>query len=204
MLCASFDSQNERILIHEFSPTASSWNVEKWNVDEKTNGYFIRETVDSKNRVIKLEFMKDQEVITNRLCYLPTVVEYQYYSDKIIEKLYVNGKPMEATECEMHYKAVYHLKNNYIEKIEKFRKFDTINYSDKEIIELKKYTPEYTFINCDDDDSNYEIEFYYHSFSKMDGIYPVNTNYKYDSEHYYYGDEPEAESIINGIERLKN
>ena len=25
----------------------------------------------------------------------------------------------------------------------------------------------------------------------MDGIYPVNKNYKYDAESYYYGDEPE-------------
>lgn len=203
MLSGCLNSQNERILFHEFSPTASSWNVEKWNIDEKTSGYLIRETVDSKNRVIKLEFLKDKKVITNRICYLPTVVEYQYYSDKIIEKLYINGKPMEATECEMHYKAVYHLKNNFLEKIEIFRKFDTVNNSDKEIIELKEYTPEYSLINCEDD-SNYEIEFYYHSFSKMDEIYPVNRNYKYNSEHYYYGDEPEAESIINGIERLKN
>ena len=38
----------------------------------------------------------------------------------------------------------------------------------------------------------------------MNGIYPTNKHYKYDSENYYYGDEPEAESIINGIKKLKN
>jgi len=200
---ASCNSQNEKVLIHEFSPTASSWNVEKWNSDKKLTGYQIRESVDSKNRVVKLEFMKNGKVLENRLCYLPTVVEYEYQAEKIIENLYANGERMEATECEMPYKTVYHLKNNYIEKVERFSKFDTINFSKEEITELKKYVPEYNLTVCNDS-MNCEIEFYYHSFAKMDGIYPVNKNYKYDSENYYYGDEPEAETILNGIKKLKN
>ena len=203
LLISSCNSQNESILIHEFSPTASSWNVEKWNSDKNSNGYQIRETVDSKNRVVKLEFMKSGKVLENRLCYLPTVVEYEYQPNKIIENLYANGEPMEANECEMPYKTVYHLKNNNIEKVERFSKFDTINFSNEEITELKKYIPEYNLTICNDS-TNCEVEFYYHSFAKMDGIYPVNKNYKYDSENYYYGDEPEAESILNGIKKLKN
>jgi hypothetical protein len=203
LLISSCNSQNNRILIHEFSPTASSWNVEIWNSDKNSNGYQIRETVDSKNRVVKLEFMKNGKVLENRLCYLPTVVEYEYQTDKITERLYSNGQPMEATECEMPFKTIYHLKDNYITKVETFRKFDTINFSKNELNELKKYVSEYELNVCNDS-TNTEVDFYYHSFAKMNGIYPTNKHYKYDPENYYYGDEPEAELIINGIKKLKN
>ena len=200
---SSCNKTTEKILIHEFRPTASSWNVEKWNTINDKNPYQIRETVDSKNRVIKLEFMKNGKVLENRLCYLPTVVEYEYQTDRITERLYSNGQPMEATECEMPFKTIYHLKDNYITKVETFRKFDTINFSKNELNELRKYVSEYELTVCNDS-TNTEVEFYYHSFAKMNEIYPTNKHYKYDPENYYYGDEPEAESIINGIKKLKN
>jgi hypothetical protein len=202
-IITSCDSQTERILIHEFNPTASSWNVEKWNSDNDKNPYQIRETVDSKNRVLKLEFTKNGKVLENRLCYLPTIVEYEYQTDRITERLYSNGQPMEATECEMPFKTIYHLKDNYITKVETFRKFDTLNFSKNELKELRKYVSEYELTICNDS-TNTQVDFYYHSFVKMNGIYPTNKSYKYDPNNYYYGDEPEAESIVSGIKKLKN
>ena len=193
----------DKILIHEFTPTASSWNVLNWNTINDKNPFQIRETVDSKNRVTKLEFLKNGKEYEDALCYLPTLVEYEYEPNKIIEKLYINGEQMEATECEIPFKTVYHLNNNYISKVETFRKFDTINFSKNELAELRKYVSEYELNICNDI-TNTEIEFYYHSFAKMNGIYPTNKNYKYDPNNYYYGDTPENESIINGIKKIKN
>ena len=199
----SCNKATEKILIHEFTPTASSWNVLNWNTINEKNPFQIRETIDSQNRVIKLEFLKDGKEYEDALCYLPTLVEYEYQPNEIIEKLFINGKEMEATECEIHFKTIYHLKNNYITKVETFRKFDTINFSKNELKELRKYVTEYELKVCNDS-TNTEIDFYYYSFSKMNGIYPTNPNYKYDSNNYYYGDKPESESIIKGIKKLKN
>jgi|TARA_B110000967_G_C18814125_1_gene525217 hypothetical protein len=199
----SCNKTTDKILIHEFTPTASSWNVLKWNTINERNPFQIRETVDSKNRVTKLEFLKNGKEYEDVLCYLPTLVEYEYLPNKIIEKLFINGEQMEATECEMQFKTIYHLDNNYISKVETFRKFDTINFSKKELAELRKYVSEYE-LNISNDSTNTEIEFYYHSFAKMNGIYPTNKDYKYDPNNYYYGDTPENKSIINGIKKIKN
>jgi len=102
----------------------------------------------------------------------------------------------------MPFKTIYHLNNNYISRTETFRKFDTINFSKNELAELKKYVSEYELNICNDS-TNTEIEFYYHSFAKMNGVYPTNKDYKYDP-NYYYGDIPENKSIINGIKKIKN
>ncbi len=140
----------DKILIHEFTPTASSWNVLNWNTVNAKNPFQIRETVDSKNRVTKLEFLENGEEPESGLCYLPTKVEYEYQSNKIIEKLFINGKKMEATDCEMPFKQIYHLNNNYISKVESFYKFDTINFSKKELLELKKFLSKYKLNICND------------------------------------------------------
>lgn len=197
----SCNKTTEKVLIHECGETSSSYNLIKWNITDKDNRLALKETVDRKGRVTKLEYLVNQN--GGSLCYLPDVVEYEYEKNKIIEKLYKNGIEMEATECEMPYKTIYHLNKNYIEKVETFFKFDTINFSKGEITEIKKYIPEHRILICNDT-TNSEVEFYYHSYAKMNGIYPTNKNYKYDQNNYYYGDEPEAESIVNGIKKLKN
>ena len=198
----SCSNTTEKVLIHEFTPTASRWNIINWNSINKKNQFQVRETIDSKNRVIKLEFLKNDKEIENALCYLPTLVKYEYLPNKIIENLFTNGAKMDATECEMPFKTIYHLKNNYITKVENFRKFDTINFSKNEIAELKKYISEYELIICNDN-TNIEIDFYYQSFTKMNGIFPTNKNYKYEP-HFNLGDEPESESVKKGIKKLNN
>jgi hypothetical protein len=199
LIFLSCNKTTEKVLIHECGETSSSYNLIKWNISDKDNRLALRETVDRKGRVIKLEYLVNYN--GGYLCYLPDVVEYEYEKNKIIEKLFKNGNEMEATECEMPYKTIYFLNKNYIEKVENFFKFDTINFSKKEITEIKKYIPEHRILICNDT-TNSEVEFYYHSYAKMNGIYPTNKNYKYDPSNYYYGDEPEAESIVNGIKKL--
>ena len=190
----------EKVLYHEYSPTASSWNILEWNIenkDEKT--WVLKETLDSKGRVILLEFLKNGELITDHLCYLANKVRFEYLDNLIIETLYDSDMELLATDCEMSYKSIYHLtKNNKIEKIEFFSKYDFTNIESNEIEKWKtEWAPEYRIVTPDS--RILQIDYYYHSFGKMNGVYPVSKNYILDEESYYYGDEPEKTSIKNGI-----
>ena len=191
----------EKLLYHEYSPTASSWNVLEWNVENpKEKRWIIRETLDNKGRVIMLEFLKNGELITDNLCYLANRVEFEYLENQIIETLYDSDQELLATDCEMWYKSVYYLnKNNDIERIERFSKYDFTNISKDEIEKWKtEWAPELR-IEKPDSETMLQIDYYYHSFGKMSGTYPVSTNFELNEAHYYYGDEPENTSILNGI-----
>jgi|TARA_B110000967_G_C18626181_1_gene431303 hypothetical protein len=190
----------EKVLYHEYSPTASSWNILEWNVenkDEKT--WILKETLDSKGRVILLEFLKNGKLITDHLCYLANKVRFEYLDNLIIETLYDSDMELLATDCEMPYKSIYHLtENNKIEKIEFFSKYDFTNIKSNEIEKWKtEWAPEHRVVTPDS--RMLQIDYYYHSFGKMNGVYPVSKNYILDEDSYYYGDEPEKTSIENGI-----
>ena len=191
----------EKVLYHEYSPTASSWNVLEWNVkNPKDKRWIIRETLDNKGRVILLEFLKNGELITDNLCYLANRVEFEYLENQIIETLYDSDQELLATDCEMWYKSVHYLnKDNQIERIERFSKYDFTNISKDEIEKWKtEWAPELR-IEKPDSETMLQVDYFYHSFGKMNGIYPVSENFKLNEAHYYYGDEPEKTSILNGI-----
>ena len=189
----------EKIIFHKFGSTASSWEILEWNISDTSNSRgILKETIDRNSRVIELEFLN----VKAHLCYLATRIKYSYYENKIIEDLFFDSIPLIANECEMNYRSIYHLKDNYIEKVETFFRFDTINYSAREIEEIKKYIQEHKMSICDDS-TNTEIEYYYHSYAKLNGIYPVNKGYKFEKGHYYYDKEPVNKSIIDGIEKLR-
>ncbi|MFD0975400.1 hypothetical protein [Salinimicrobium gaetbulicola] len=190
----------EKIIFHEFSPTASSWNILKWNIkNQNEKRWVVKETVDSIGRVIKLEFLKDGEIIPDPLCYLASKVTFEYKQNQVIERLYHDNNEILATECENWFKSIYHLNSqNKIEKIERFSKYDFTNIDSTKIEKWKTdWAPEYIIETPDS--SMLQIEYYYHSFAKMGGIYPVSENYILDEESYYFGDEPEKSSIKNGL-----
>ena len=198
-LLFSFNQENHTVLFHEYSPTASSWNIIKWNIEDTSNVRFIlEETIDQNGRVTELRFLENGEIISDPLCYLATRVTFEYEGNSIIETLYHSNDLLLKTECEMHYKTVYHLNSEDIERVEAFYEFDTINVPEEIIIEIKKNIPEYSNYLCSDS-INTEVDYYYHSFSKMNGIYPVNRGYQFDPENYYYVDQPEGESIENSL-----
>jgi hypothetical protein len=194
----------EKVLFHKYGPTASSWKIYKWNIPDPTNEIWIlKETVDEKGRVIELEFLKNGKLIQDHVCYLADRVTFKYEKDKIIQELFYDTIRPVANECEMYYKTIYHLKNEYIDKVETFYRFDTINYTPEEVHEVKKYVPEHFIFTCNDS-TNTEIEYYYHSFAKLNGIYPVNKGYKFEYGNYYYDQEPVNTEILKGIKKIKN
>ncbi|MFY0672321.1 MAG: hypothetical protein JXQ87_02895 [Bacteroidia bacterium] len=176
-------SQTKKILYHKYQPTATGWNIESWNIHANDGEVFkLKETIDNRGRVVLLEFLKNGELADNPPCFSANRVYFEYVDGKIIEHLFHFDKALDQN-CEMHFKTIYHLnKSNFIFKMERFYKpFDSA-----------KTTLAKTYSD------NLEIEYYYHSFAKMNGIYPVNENYKFKGG-YYYGDEPEKSSILGAI-----
>ena len=116
---------------------------------------------------------------------------------------YHSNQQLLATDCEMHYRTIYHLdKNGFISKRETFAKYDFDGIEESEIKQWKEWVPEHTVV-VDSLGINLQVDYYYHSFAKMDGVYPVNKNYEFISD-YYYGDQPEKKSIQEGLKKIKN
>ena len=189
---------------HLYSPTASSWDIVEFSLYDTTgHRYLLKETIDDKGRVTQLEFLKDGKLINDPLCYLANRVTFEYFDNKIVETLYHNEQELLATDCEMHFQTIYHLDNEgFIEKTESLAKYDFSGIEKDEIEKWKEWVPERKVVK-DTVGVNLQIEYYYHSWAKMNGVYPVNRNYEI-VEDYYYGDEPERISIIKGIGKLKN
>ncbi len=194
----------EKVLYHSYIPTASSWDVIEWNVSDTSNKeWLIKETVDKQGRVIELKFLKDGKLIKDILCYLANRVTFDYTENKIIETLYYFDNELLATDCEMHYRTIYHLDNQgYITKMESFAKYDFKGIDKSEIEKWKEWVPEH-FEVTDSAGLYLQIAYYYFSYAKMNEIYPVNRNYEFKDD-YYYGDHPEKESIQKGIKKLTN
>ena len=196
-LFVSCSKQN--ILYHKYSPTASSLNIIKWNTKNKNQKFILRETTDKKGRVIKLEFLEDGKIPESSLCYLASLVIFEYHRDKIFEKKYYDtGLKLNAIECESSWKTEYYLENGYISKIVNHFDMDSINYTKEELQMANKYLHSRKNIIVNDS-VNHEIEYYYHSFAKENGNYPTNKSYKFIDGHYYYDDAPENIEIKNSI-----
>ena len=216
MLLTNYIFSHEKILFHEYSPTASNWDIIQWNISDTTNVIWVlKEVVDKQGRVKELVFLENGKVDFHGLCYLTTRVTYEYQDRKIIERFYIADDPMLATECEMNYMSIYHLdEENYIEKKENFFAFDFSDMDSISIKIIKEEIPEHNTVipgsvpitmgGFELEPIQLEINYYYFSYAKMNGIYPISRNYilKNDDD-YYYGDEPERTSIVNGINKLK-
>ena len=197
----SCSHEQRNVLLHSYSPTASNWKIIEWNIRDTVNiRWVLKELVDEKGRVSELQFLKDDKLISNPLCYLANRVTFDYQENKIIARYYHHYDELIANECEMPYKSIYHLEGNYIISIESFFKFDTIHFTNEELQEIKQYIPEHTHYYCNDS-VNMEVDYYLHSFAKMDGVYPVNKGYKFVYGHYYYDKEPVNASILKGISK---
>lgn len=71
---------------------------------------------------------------------------------------------------------------------------------------LKKYfKPEY-FIETHEAIKMLWVDYYYYSFAKMNGIYPVSKNYVLDIEYFgqeYFTDEPEFPSVKEVLNKAR-
>jgi hypothetical protein len=193
----------EKVIYHEYSETASSWDIIRWNLTDTTNVIWkVKEIDDEKGRVKELDFLKNGALVDDYLCYLANRVTYEYKKQEIIERFFHEDQELLATECEMPFKKIYHLDNqNFITKTEVFAKYDFAGMDSSQIKQWKEWVSAYKVEIPDSEPL--EVDYYEYSFAKMNGIYPVSRNFKL-TEDGYYGDEPEKSGIKKGIEKLKN
>jgi hypothetical protein len=191
--------KKQHIYYHKYHQTASDWDIEKWNLsDTAGEKYLLKETVDTSGRVIKLEFLEKGKS-AGSLCYLANMVTFSYQGNKIMETLYSDTSLLYATDCEMHYQTIYHLdKNNFIVKVERLAKYDLNNLGGSTLQQWKEWVPEHTTVIAD---SSSVVDYFYYSYAKMNGIYPVAKTFRLTND-YHYGDEPERQSIVGGIKKL--
>jgi hypothetical protein len=189
---------------HMYSPTASGWDIVEYSLyDTSGTKYLLKEYIDTKGRVTELQFLKDGLLIDDPLCYLANRVTFEYSENRIIETLYHGEQTLIATDCEMYFQTTYHLGNEgYIIETESLAKYDFNGLEKNEIEKWKEWVPELKIVK-DTTGLNLQVEYYYHSRAKMNGVYPVNRNYVL-VEDGYYGDEPERISILKGLNKRKN
>lgn len=191
-------------LYHEFQPTASGWDVVEWNVkDTSGKTFLIKETVDSSNRVAELQFLCNGNLISDHLCYLPNRVTFEYIENTIVEKAFSGDKPLLGYPCENYHKSIYYLDSqNIIIKIEREA---IVEYADSGSSEIRTFEDNFPFhIALYPDSSEFlRLDYYFYSFAKLDGLYPVSKNYNL-AEDYFYGEEPETASIRKGIQYMQN
>jgi hypothetical protein len=189
----------EKVLNHEFEPTASDFKIVKWNIEKNENfEYHLTETIDSKNRVTELKLYKNGKADFEHLCYLQTWIKYEYPNEFTIiqTNLNRNGIPEANIECELASKVIYHLSENKrkIIKTESEYKFDHKPYL-KNGWKEKEITETINELIANEETSEI-IDFYSKSFSKLNGIYPVSS--EFDIEKFYFS-ELEKKEILNGI-----
>ena len=137
-----------KVLYHSYSPTASSWDIIEWNVsDTSDNKWLLKETLDSQGRVVELEFLKDGNLIDDPLCYLANRVIFEYNENQIIETLYHSNQQLLATDCEMHYRTIYHLdKNGFISKRRPLLNMILTELKRAKSSNGKRWVPEHTVV----------------------------------------------------------
>lgn len=127
--CVGNSQINNRTYYHEIDVTASSVELVKLDIQPNGNQPYAKETVDSLNRTIKIEFYNslDKLTYTSWAFYGGSIIRYQYEPNKIIETFY-------SEDCEIYhdfqwsespYRFIYELNNqNDIIKVRSVYKID--------------------------------------------------------------------------------
>lgn len=207
----NLDSSAQNVIYHSFLTGTNDKRpiiIERWKNKDYSKKQ-IRETIDNKNRVTQLEFLRNGKL--SEFGYFPIAkVTYEYAENKIIETTFDKYKEtLYVDKYVAHYQSIYHLdKNGFIEKVERisdFEKRDSIyaelNISPPSKAELEQESKEYQFHYYSG--KPIEIEFYKYSFTKLDGLYPVSEDYivekNYEKKYSYYWIE---KGIEEGVEKL--
>jgi hypothetical protein len=195
-------SQKPHTFYHKYEETASDYRIIQWNIgDTSGEDYLLKETVDNKGRVIKLEFLYKGQPASS-LCYLANKVTFEYASHRVIESLFLSEELMYATDCEMQYKSIYEMgKENFLIRVHQFSRYDSSNLRGSTIQQWKKWVPEHLILN--QHGRQLEIEYYRYSYAKLNGVYPVSKNFKIDNQ-YFSDHEAERQLIVAGIRKLRN
>lgn len=182
LFCITSVCLGQKTIFHEYYNTASDVHIKKWNIDKNNlPDQFIKETIDNRNRVTELKFYKNNSLIYSHLCFLNVWIKYEYPNDTTITAYFLdyNGKENAEIECGIPSKTSYILSDDtkYI-----LNSISEYNLDNKELylkngwseIELENAIKE---LNSETNNISV-IPYYSKSFSKLNKIYPVSTDYK--------------------------
>jgi hypothetical protein len=200
----------ERIVYHRIYTGSNEDRpivVDSWNDD--TGRKQIRETVDGKNRVKKIEFLRDGE-LSEYGNFPVALVTYEYIDNTIVETAYdKHEKNIYVDKYAAHYQSIYYLNpDGFIEDVKRISDFETVDPVWVETgierptqAQLEQESQEY--FDHFYKDKPFEVEFYKYSFHKLDGVYPVSENYSVDTNYEKeYMDTSMEQGIIDGVIKL--
>jgi len=168
--------------------------VEKWNAPKDSlSRAYIKETSDSKGRVIELKFLLDNSFDYTVECGGCKWLKYEYPNDSTIIEYTLDEQGKQVVEffCDVPYKTIYHLSKDQklVLGIENKFLVDTAFYlklgkSLKELdAELQK---------AEMDKSPSIVSSYIKSFNKLNGIFPVTKDFKLNN----YGQSDEEMKLL--------
>ncbi len=181
--------------------------IDAWN--NNSGKKQIRETFDDKNRVTKIEFLRNGE-LTEFGNFPVAKVTYEYDGNKIIETTFdKHEQNLYVDKHVSHYQSIYYLdQDGFIEKAERISDFETINpvWAELEMQRPSKAALEkesQAYCELFYKDKPLEIEFYRYSFYKLDGVYPISKNYNIETNYEEkYADSWMEKGIEEGVKKL--
>ncbi|MCC5922134.1 MAG: hypothetical protein JJU23_15775 [Cyclobacteriaceae bacterium] len=115
------DYSKHKVKYHLWEPTASTPKIIKWNIEEKdAKEYFIQETIDEKNRVIEIKFMRNNDSVYNDFTIFESPITRFYYEDNKVTVVDYDSEfqPAELFEAGLATQITYFLnKENFIEAV---------------------------------------------------------------------------------------
>lgn len=176
LILTSFGLQNEpKILFHKIRFTASSVELEKWNIKDTTGTAFVMETIDNYGRTKELRFYnyKHELYWAGSGFYGGPIIKFDYFENKIVETFFSadNEIANDFSTSEVPYRFIYYLNGqNEIERTEMKYKMD-FEWTKESLEETIKHLELYKQYAFDGSDLN-QVFGYTYAFAKMNGINP--------------------------------
>jgi hypothetical protein len=168
-------SNSNSVFYHAFEPTVSIPKVIDWNIELNENvNYYIKEEVDSINRVIEIKFYQGDIVYDIWPMYGAPIIRYKYLDNHVYELYYdKDGYLLSYNNSESPFCRIYYLnKENEITSCQIVyykgnSKIKTIDFTDELVIKKETCNVDY-------------IMFYLFSYHKMNNIFPKTNGFVFD------------------------
>lgn len=170
------DDENKTYL-HEIRFTASSIELEKWNISDTTNIAFVKEFVDDKGRTKELRFYNYNHKLdwAGSGFWGGPIIRYDYTDNQIIETFFSSDNEIanDFKTSEVPYKHIYSLNNeNQIIQTKQIYKID-FEWTEESFEETSKHLDFYKDYVDKSSGSGLEAVFGYgFAYAKMNGINP--------------------------------
>lgn len=175
-ILSSFGVQNEKkIYFHQIRYTASSVELEKWNISDTANVSFVMEIVDKLGRTEELRFYArgHQLYWPGSAFYGGPIIKYDYPENMIIETYFSadNEIANDFLTSEAPFRTIYYLnEQNEIERFEEKYKID-FEWNKESLEKTIEHLELYKQFESEKSGLN-KVFGYNYAFAKLNGIDP--------------------------------